>query len=341
MDPLRSIVSIVRMRCRLVIAICFVGPFAVALFGQQPGAPQPQPAIIGTVTDVQNEAIPDAGITLEGPTPADHAVSKSNDEGFFRFGGLRPGVPYHLIVTAKDFADWSSSAITLQPGQQLDLGDIHLNIAVVQTTVTAVSTEEIATRQVKAEEKQRVIGIFPNFFVTYEEHPAPLTPKLKFRLALRATIDPVNFIATGAFAGMNQAGDTPDYQQGAVGYAQRYGAAYADGFTNIMVGGAILPSLLHQDPRYFYQGTGSIKSRILHAAAFSVLCKGDNGRWQFNYSSIGGDLASGALSNIYYPPSNRSASLVFVNALLGMGGRVADDLAQEFVFKKLTTRRHK
>ena len=336
MDPLRSIVSIVRMRCRLVIAICFVGLFAAALLGQQP-----QPAIIGTVTDIQNDAIPDAGITLEGPALSDHAVSKSNDEGFFRFGGLRPGVPYRIIVAANGFADWSSSAITLQPGQQLDLGDIHLNIAVVQTTVTAVSTEEIATRQVKAEEKQRVIGIFPNFFVTYEEHPAPLTAKLKFRLALRATIDPVNFIATGAFAGMNQAGDTPDYQQGAVGYAQRYGAAYADGFTNIMVGGAILPSLLHQDPRYFYKGTGSIKSRILHAAAFSVLCKGDNGRWQFNYSSIGGDLASGAISNIYYPPSNRSASLVFVNALLGMGGRVADDLAQEFVFKKLTTRRHK
>ncbi|HET8636784.1 MAG TPA: carboxypeptidase regulatory-like domain-containing protein [Acidobacteriaceae bacterium] len=318
-----------------------MGLFAFPLFGQQAGAPQPQPAIIGTVTDVQNEAIPDAAVTLEGPVPSDHAAARSNDEGFFRFTGLRPGVPYRIVVAAKGFADWSSSAITLQAGQQLDLGDIQLNIAVVQTTVTAVSTEEIATQQVKAEEQQRVIGIFPNFFVTYEEHPAPLTPKLKFRLALKATIDPVNFIATGAFAGMNQAGDTPDYQQGAVGYAQRYGAAYADGFTNIMVGGAILPSLLHQDPRYFYKGTGSIKSRILHAAAFSVLCKGDNGRWEFNYSSIGGDLASGAISNIYYPPSNRSASLVFVNALLGMGGRVADDLAQEFVFKKLTTRRHK
>ncbi|HEU4983539.1 MAG TPA: carboxypeptidase-like regulatory domain-containing protein [Acidobacteriaceae bacterium] len=329
------------MRCRLVVAICFVGFSMMPLCGQQSGAPQPQPAIIGTVTDIQNEAIPDADVKLEGLVPADHAAARSNAQGFFTFTGLRPGVPYHLVVAAKGFADWNSHAITLQPGQQLDLGDIRLNIAVVQTTVTAVSTEEIATRQVKAEEKQRVIGIFPNFFVTYEEHPAPLTPKLKFRLALRATIDPVNFIATGAFAGMNQAGDTPDYQQGAVGYAQRYGSAYADGFTNIMVGGAILPSLLHQDPRYFYKGTGSVKSRILHAAAFSVLCKGDNGRWQFNYSSIGGDLASGAISNIYYPPSNRSASLVFVNALLGMGGRVADDLAQEFVFKKLTTRRHK
>ena len=32
-----------------------------------------------------------------------------------------------------------------------------------------------------------------------------------------------------------------------------------------MIGGAILPSLLHQDPRYFYQGSGTKKSRALHA----------------------------------------------------------------------------
>jgi hypothetical protein len=313
----------------------------MSLCGQQPSAPQPQPAIIGTVVDVQNDAIPAAEVTLEGPEAADHATAKTSAEGFFKFTSLRSGVSYHVTVAAKGFAGWTSPAITLQPGQQLDLGDIHLNIAVVQTTVTAVSTEEIATRQVKAQERQRVIGIFPNFYVTYAQHPAPLTSRLKFRLALRTTIDPINFLATAAFAGFNQAGDTPDYPQGAVGYAQRFGAAYADGFTNIMIGGAVLPSLLHQDPRYFYKGTGSIKSRILHAAAFSILCKGDNGHWQPNYSSIGGDLASGALSNIYYPPSNRSVSLVFVNALLGMGGRVADDLAQEFVFKKFTTRKRK
>ncbi|MGH9586695.1 MAG: carboxypeptidase regulatory-like domain-containing protein [Acidobacteriaceae bacterium] len=304
-------------------------------------APQAPPSIIGTITDVQNSAISGAEVTLEGPAPSDHATRKTNDQGFFTFPNLRPATSYHVIAAAKGFADWTSPAIVLQPGQQLDLGDIQLNIAVVQTTVTAVSTEEIATREVKAEEHQRVIGIFPNFFVTYSPNPAPLTPKLKFRLAVRATIDPVNFLGIAIFAGMGQAGNTPDYQQGAVGYAQRYGASYADSFTNIMIGGAILPSLLHQDPRYFYKGTGTIKSRILNAAAFAILCRGDNGRWQPNYSSIGGDLASAALSNIYYPPSNRGAALVFDNALLGMGGRVASDLAQEFVFKKFTTRKHK
>lgn len=308
--------------------------------GQEPMAPQASPSIIGTVTDVQNDAIAGADVTLEGPASVKRATEKTNAQGFFTFPDLRPGLSYRIAITAEGFAEWTSPALVLQTGQQLDLGDIPLKIAVVQTTVTAVSTEQIATRQVHAQEQQRVIGIFPNFYVTYSPNPAPLTPKLKFQLALRASVDPVTFLSTAAFAGFDQAADTPDYQQGALGYAQRFGAGYADSFTNIMIGGAILPSLFHQDPRYFYKGTGSIKSRILHAIAFSVLCKGDNGRWQPNYSSIGGDLASAAISNIYYPPSNRGAALVFNNALLGMGGRVADDLAQEFVFKKFTTRKH-
>lgn len=309
--------------------------------GQQAKAPQPAPSIIGTVTDIQNEAIAGAEITLEGPDASDHVTVKTNAQGFFTFPNLRPAASYRIIVAAKGFADWTSQTLMLQPGTQLDLGDIRLNIAVVQTTVTAVSAETIATQQIHAQEHQRVIGIFPNFFVTYSPNPAPLTAKLKFQLALHASIDPVTFLSTAAFAGFDQAGDVPDYQQGALGYAQRFGSGYADAVTNIMIGGAVLPSLFHQDPRYFYQGTGSIKSRILHAAAFSVLCKGDNGHWQPNYSSIGGDLVSASISNIYYPPSNRGAALVFNNALLGMAGRVADDLAQEFVFKKFTTRRHK
>lgn len=306
--------------------------------GQEIPAPQPQSAaIIGTVVDVQHDAIPNAQVALSGPASADHATAKTNDHGFFTFTNLRPSVVYRLTITAKGFADWTSAEITLEPGQQRDLGAIPLKIAVVQTTVTAVSEEQIATEEVHVEEKQRVLGVFPNFYVTYSPDPAPLTTKLKYQLAFRSLIDPVTFASTALFAGFDQVGDTPDYQEGAIGYAQRFGAGYADAATSTMIGQAILPSLLHQDPRYFYQGTGSVASRIRHAAAFSVLCKGDNGRWQFNYSGVGGDLASGAISNLYYPPSNRGASLVFENALLAAAGRMAESLAQEFVFQKFTT----
>ena len=103
-----------------------------------------------------------------------------------------------------------------------------------------------------------------------------------------------------------------------------------------MIGGAILPSLLHQDPRYYYQGTGNNKSRALHALSSPFVCKGDNGRWQPNYSSMGGDLGSAALSNIYYPASNRGAGLVFQNFVLSTGERMMSSLMQEFVLHRLT-----
>lgn len=325
------------MRLSPALRVCFLLLAPLLALGQQPSAPQPQPArIIGTVTDVQNEAIPSAAVALDGPTPADHVSITADSNGFFTFENLSPGT-YRLTITAQGFVIWTSPPIVLLPGQQLDLSDITLRISVVQnTTVTAPTAVQLATQEVKIAEQQRVLGVFPNFYVVYDPHPVPLTTKLKYELALRASIDPVNILATAAFAGFNQAGDTPDYQQGSIGYAQRFGSAYADGFTDIMIGGAVLPSLLHQDPRYFYQGTGTIKSRAWHAISTAFLCPGDNGRNQFNYSSIGGDLASGALSNLYYPPSNRGPGLVFYNALLSAGGRSIDSLAQEFLFRRFT-----
>jgi hypothetical protein len=176
-----------------------------------------------------------------------------------------------------------------------------------------------------------------NFYVNYDKNPMPLTTKMKYQLALKAATDPVTIAGIAVLAGIYQAADTPNYVQGLKGYGQRFGATYTDRFTDIMIGGAILPSLLHQDPRYFYQGTGTKASRALHAISAPFVAKGDNGQWQFNYSSIGGDLASGALSNLYYPPSNRGASLVFTGALVSTGGRIAEALAQEFLFHKITT----
>jgi hypothetical protein len=306
-------------------------------FGQQVPAPQPQPAsVTGTVVDVQRSVIPAAAVVLSGPAPADRSAIASDGSGFFVFKNLRPAVPYRLTINAPGFAPWTSPAIILKPGQQLNLGDIQLDLAVVQTTVTAMTLDQIATQEVEVEEKQRVLGFIPNFYVTYDPHPVPLTPKLKFELALRSTVDPISILDVAAFAGLNQYTDTPDFPQTATGYLQRFGVGMADSATSALIGGAILPSLLHQDPRYFYQGTGSTASRIRHAAAFAIMCKGDNGRWQFNYSGVGGDLASGAISNLYYPPSNRSAGLVFYNVALSVAGRVAETLAQEFVFRSWT-----
>jgi hypothetical protein len=108
-----------------------------------------------------------------------------------------------------------------------------------------------------------------------------------------------------------------------------------------MIGGAILPSLLHQDPRYFYQGTGTNKSRALHALTSPFVCRGDNGQWQPNYSTIGGDLASAAISNAYYPASNRGVGLFLSNFLIGTSQRAAANLAQEFIAGSRTKPRTK
>jgi hypothetical protein len=242
-----------------------------------------------------------------------------------------------VTVNASGFAPWTSPEITLQPGQFQLLSSVRLVFAAAATSITVYgSPEEIATEEVKLEEQQRVLGIVPNFYVAYDSNAAPLNTKLKFSLALKAETDPVTFLGAALVAGADHAGNTPGYQEGAAGYGQRLGANYTTGFTDIMIGGAILPSVLHQDPRYFYQGTGTTKSRVLHALSSPFICRGDNGKLEPNYSSIGGDLAAGAISNVYYPPSDRGPGLVFGSALITTGGRMANAVVQEFVLRDLT-----
>jgi len=327
------------MRIKHLLCIFVLCIPCITASSQQISAPEPQTGSInGTVTDVDNDAIPGATVVVDGDTPSDHHTATSNQDGFFELQGLRPAVPYHVTVNANGFANWTSPTLTLKPGQFEYLAEIKLRIAALETSVTAITTEQIAIEQVKAAEQQRVFGVIPNFYVVYDKNPVPLSAKLKYQLAFKAATDIVSIGGAAVLAGINQAANNPDYVQGAKGYGQRFGAAYADGLTDIMIGGAILPSLLHQDPRYFYQGTGTKKSRTMHALSSPFWCMGDNGKWQFNYSSIGGDLASGALTTLYYPETNRGAGLVLGNAALTTGGRMLNAVIQEFVLRKLTSR---
>lgn len=297
--------------------------------------------ITGTVTDdVNNDIISGATVVLEGPVLGDLRTVVSDDNGFFEFNDLEPGTPYHITISAKEFANWTSPTIILTPGQYLILTGSKLHIAQALTTVTVLYTpEEIATQEVKIEEQQRVFGIIPNFYVVYDQNTAPLTAKLKFKLALRTSSDPATIVGVGVLAAINQAAtDAPNYVQSWKGYGQRYGAAAADGLSDIMIGGAILPSLLHQDPRYFYQGTGTNESRAFHAISYPFACRGDNGRTQPNYSTMGGDLASAALANLYYPKSNRGAGLVFQTFAINTAERIFTSLVQEFILGKLTSK---
>jgi hypothetical protein len=216
--------------------------------------------------------------------------------------------------------------------------DVKLRLSGLESSVTVyASTRQVAVDQVHLEEQQRVLGSIPNFYAMYDSQNAvPLTTKLKFQLAMRVSVDPVTAMGVTFMAGVRQATRTPNYVQGAKGYGQRVGAEAAAGFSDIMIGGAILPSLLHQDPRYFYQGTGTTRSRLGHALASPFVCRGNNGRLQPNYSSMGGDLASAALMNTYYPQSNRGAAMVFGRFATSIAQRSLSGVMQEFVLPRIT-----
>jgi Carboxypeptidase regulatory-like domain len=293
-------------------------------------------SVTGTIVDRDGAWVVDAKVTLthEGQPPLQ---ATAGGDGRFTFPTVPAGT-YTLTITAKGFVTAHVSG-SLSPGQTLETPNIILPYSAtsIDVQVTA-SQQEIAQAQVEAEEKQRVLGIIPNFYVVYDPDPVPLTPRQKSDLAWRSLIDPVTFAITGLAAGIQQADDTfPGYGYGAAGYGKRYAANYGNELTGTILGGVVLPILFKQDPRYFYKGTGTVRQRTLYALKFAVYCKGDNGKWQINYSGILGSAAAGALSNLYYPSANRDGwSLTAENAGLGIAGTAVANLFQEFVVRKLT-----
>ena len=292
----------------------------------------------GTVTDAYGDVVGGADVTLEDLASGNKRATVSDSNGYFSFAKVSAG-KFKVTVTAAGFASWAETDIPMQLGADLDLPRIVIKVASSTSDVLVVFSEhELAAEQVHIEEKQRVLGVFPNFYASYVWHAAPLSPGQKFQLAWRSSIDPMSFVGSGISAGIEQAqNDYPGFGQGARGYGKRYAAAYTDGFVGSFIGGAILPTILHQDPRYFYKGTGSIRSRALYAIATTVICRGDNGRWQPNYSNVLGDLAAGAISNLYYPAADRNGVRVTIdNALIGTAAGAAGALVQEFLLHHIT-----
>lgn len=302
---------------------------------QQISAPEPQPATVtGTVLDINGGLVPDATVELNGAAAEDHFTVFSGENGSFRFTDVKPSKEYKVTVSARGFAPWTSESFALKPGQYFILTGIELRVATVHVSVVAVTPEQAAIEQVRIQETQRILGIIPNFYVNFNSNPQPMTAKLKFQLARKALTDPVSLAGFAVNAGIYQMAGWPAYRGGMAGYGQRLAATFAGGYGHVLVGAALLPSLLHQDPRYFYQGKGTKLSRFLHAISSSILTMGDNGHRQFNYSGLGGDLASGALANAYYPQRDRGVGLLLRGALIGTGGRMAFALGEEFVLNR-------
>lgn len=294
-------------------------------------------SVSGTVLDVSGAVVPGARVSLTHRDGIQLRMLVSGANGEFAFAKL-PAGSYLVIVKAKGFAPFTSAEFNLSPQQSYEISRISLSIASADTEVTVRPTEVIAAEQIKAEEKQRLIGVIPNFYVSYVHDPAPMTTKQKFSLASRDTFDPVSLVGVGLAAGIEQANNTyAGYGQGAAGYGKRFGAQFANGRSSDFLSHAVFPSLFHQDPRYFYQGTGSVKSRLVHAASFAIITRSDSGKLMPNYSYFLGDIVSGALSNAYYPSADRGINLVFTNAAIGIAGKAGGAIIREFLSKRLTT----
>lgn len=305
----------------------------------EPANPAPDEAagsISGTVLDQGGSVVQGATVTLwEGGKQV--ATVQSGSNGQFTFSGLSAG-RFRVRVSGAGMGTARSSAIDLPAN-----GVRSINALVVPllgaTTVVHVTADQtaIAEQDVHIEESQRVLGVLPNFYTSFAWDAPPLNAKQKFQLAWRSFIDPTTFAEAALIAGGEQIeGLYPGFGTGAAGFGERYGAALANTFDSRLFGEALFPAIFHQDPRYFYKGTGSTTSRFLYAVQESVMTRGRHGRQEFDYSKVLANFAAGGVSNLYYPDANRGAALVFENGAIELGGSAATNLLREFVLPRLT-----
>jgi hypothetical protein len=228
-------------------------------------------------------------------------------------------------VTEDNVPDAPQPQQATTPAAQSDPQQAQTQTPAPQTGSDAqkLSKKEQAERDVQQQEKQRIMGIMPAFNSTSNQNAVPLSAGQKIKLSFRSAVDPWQFGITIIAAGIGQAENShPGYGQGWEGYGKRYAASYADLFDGTVIGNGLLPAALHQDPRYFRMGSytngvrNSAMKRFWYAVSTNVRCKGDNGKWQPNYSNVGGNIISGGISEFYYPKSERGVGLVFTNALV-------------------------
>jgi hypothetical protein len=294
-------------------------------------------AIQGTVKDGSGSAVTGAVVTLENSPSTGQRTAVTDQAGAFRFFAAELG-NYKITIAASGFAVWTTN-VAVAAGDTQPLLSAVLQLAAASSSVeVTLSQHELAAEQVKAEEKQRLLGVLPDFFVSYAPDAAPLTAAQKFQLGWKTIVDPVAFIGTGISAGIQQARNNyPEFGEGAEGYAKRYGAQYANRVSGTIIGHVVMQSIFHQDPRYFYKGTGSIRSRALYAIGTAFVRKGDNGNWQFDYSDVLGGMAAHEFSTLYYPSTSRPVRKLADDVLLGFAGRAESNLLHEFVLRRFTT----
>ena len=309
-------------------------PADAASAGQRSLELKPNSALYGTVLDSNGGIISGATVELSGP--ASHTTT-SDESGNFSFTRLPPGT-FIVSVSRSGMSPRQVPDVVLRPDGVRFLPPVVLQVVASTSIKVYANPEQLAEEQLQLQLNQKVMGFLPNHYSSYDWNAVHLWPSQKMRLSFGSEIDPITFVIIAGEAGVDQYyGRFRGYGSGGAGYAKRYGADYTTNFLGAMIGDGILPSLLHQDPRYFYKGTGGTRSRVFYALSRALIVRGDNGRAQFAYSRIMGDLAAGGIANAYYPPENKGVRLVFSSTATDIGASAAVNLIREFILPALTS----
>lgn len=301
-----------------------------------PTSPAHEPARIkGVVSDIHGGLVPGAHIVILDTNSGVQQETTANDVGFFSVGGLDAGT-YSVTISSPGLETYVLHDVHLRAGEVYSLPEVSLPMARTAADVTVtLTTEQLAEAELHNELQQRVLGVLPNFYVSYQWNAAPLNTRQKCKLTFRAATDPVFFGTTAIIAGIEQAHDTfPEYGPGPVGYWRRYGAAYGDAVIGRLMGDVVLASAFHQDPRYFVMTNGPIVKRAWHAVSSTFIQRGDNRHWQPAYAHLLGNALTGLIATTYHPGSS-PGQLVLDNTVLGLGGEAANNLVREFVLRHL------
>jgi hypothetical protein len=242
-------------------------------------------------------------------------------------------VPQVQTEVADDAAGYSSSILgqaqTSQPPTLTAPGQTDSS----KKPLTDEERKRASEEELQRELHQRMGVVVPNFNAVLDGNNLPLTPKQKMRASFRSAIDPYQVglaLFTSAIGQAQNSHSSYDpipgtnpvqymeegYKQGWSGYGKRFGAAFTDQFDGTILGNGVFPVLLHQDSRYYRMGTGSLNKRFWYAVSTTIRCKGDNGKWQPNFSNLLGNIAAGGISNLYYPAADRGVELTIEQGLL-------------------------
>jgi hypothetical protein len=160
---------------------------------------------------------------------------------------------------------------------------------------------------------KRILYVIPNFrAVSADQHLPPQSVKEKFKTAMLDSVDYSSFIFVAGQAGVAQANNSyPEFGQGAKGYGRYYWHTLADAINENTWVEFIVPSMLHQDTRYYTLGRGDFAKRLGYAFTRIVITRNDEGHDTFNFSEVLGAGAFSGVANLYYPSQERTITKTY------------------------------